>query len=128
TLERERENKLMNVEAIIASIAHEVRQPLSAITMNATAALRFLGRSPPDFEETRAALSRLVGQSRRASEVFDGIRDLFRKVGQSREPLDVNELIRDALQTLNQELRDSDVLVRTKLERVLPLIDGHKGQ
>jgi signal transduction histidine kinase len=85
-LERERENKLMNVEAIIASIAHEVRQPLSAITTNAAAALRFLGRTPPDFEEVRAALGRVVGESRRASEVFDGIRDLFRKVGQWREP------------------------------------------
>jgi signal transduction histidine kinase len=46
----------MNAEAIIASIAHEVRQPLSAITTNAAAALRFLGRTPPDFEEMRAAL------------------------------------------------------------------------
>ena len=55
-----------------------------------------------------AALSRVVGQSRRANEVFDGIRDLFRKVGQSREPLDVNELICDALQSLNQELSGSN--------------------
>jgi PAS domain S-box-containing protein len=46
TLERERQNRLMNVEAIIASIAHEVRQPLAAITMNANAASRFFRRSP----------------------------------------------------------------------------------
>jgi PAS domain S-box-containing protein len=128
TLERERENKLMNVEAIIASIAHEIRQPLSAITMNAAAALRFLARTPPDFDEARAALTRVVGESRRASEVFDGIRDLFRKVGQSREPVDINELIGDALQSLLAETTDNGVLVRTQLEPGLPLVDGHKAQ
>jgi signal transduction histidine kinase len=128
TLERERENKLMNVEAIIASIAHEVRQPLSAITTNAAAALRFLGRTPPDFEEVRAALGRVVGESRRASGLFDGIRDLFRKVGQSRVPIDVNRLVRDASQSLVAELTDNSVLIRTQLESGLPLVDGHKGQ
>jgi PAS domain S-box-containing protein len=128
TLERERENKLMNVEAIIASIAHEIRQPLSAITMNAAAALRFLAKTPPDLDEVRAALTRVVGESRRASEVFDGIRDLFRKVGQSREPVDINELVGDALQSLLAELTDNGVLVRTQLEPGLPLVDGHKAQ
>jgi PAS domain S-box-containing protein len=128
TLERERENKLMNVEAIIASIAHEVRQPLSAITMNAAAAVRFLGLTPPDFEEVRAALGRVVGESQRASEVFDGIRDLFRKVGESREPIDVNELVRDGSQSLVAELTDNDVLLHTQLKAGLPAVDGHRGQ
>jgi PAS domain S-box-containing protein len=128
TLERERENKLMNVEAIIASIAHEIRQPLSAITMNAAAALRFLARTTPDLDEAHAALTRVVGESRRASEVFDGIRDLFRKVGQSREPVDINELIGDALQSLLAEVTDNGVVVRTQLEPGLPLVDGHKAQ
>ena len=128
TLERERENKLMNVEAIIASIAHEVRQPLSAITMNAAAAVRFLGRTPPDFEEVRAALGRVVGESQRASEVFDGIRDLFRKVGESREPIDVNELVRDGSQSLVAELADNEVLLNTQLKAGLPVVDGHRGQ
>lgn len=46
-LERERDNKLMNAQAITASIAHEIRQPLSAIVLNGSAALRFLGKAPP---------------------------------------------------------------------------------
>ena len=54
-LERERENKLMNVQAIIAAIAHEMRQPLAAITTNASAAQRWLERTPPDQGEARAA-------------------------------------------------------------------------
>jgi integral membrane sensor domain MASE1 len=47
-LERERDNKLMNLEAITASIAHEVKQPLAAIVTNSSAALRWLERTPPD--------------------------------------------------------------------------------
>jgi len=58
-LERERENKLVSAQAIIAAIAHEIRQPLVAITTNAGAALRWLGRTPPDQDEARAALDQI---------------------------------------------------------------------
>ena len=50
-LERERENKLASAQATIAAIAHEIRQPLVAITTNAGAALQWLGRRPPDQDE-----------------------------------------------------------------------------
>ena len=128
TLERERENKLMNVEAIIASIAHEVRQPLTAITANAAAALRFFARTPPDFDEINAALSRVVSDSHRASEVLDGIRALFQKVGQAREAVDLNEITREALQLLQGELTDHGVTTRTEFASELPHVQGHKGQ
>ena len=71
TLERERENKMMNVEAIMASIAHEVRQPLTAIATNGSAALRWFEKTPPDYDEVRAALNRVINDSRRASQVFE---------------------------------------------------------
>ncbi|MGO9398394.1 MAG: PAS domain-containing protein [Xanthobacteraceae bacterium] len=128
TLERERENKLMNVEAIIASIAHEVRQPLTAITANAAAALRFFARTPPDFDEINAALSRVVSDSHRASEVLDGIRALFQKVGQAREAVDLNEITREALQLLQGELTDHGVTTRTEFASELPHVQGHRGQ
>ena len=51
TLERERDNKLLNIEAITASIAHEVRQPLGAIATNGSTARRFLGMAPLDLGE-----------------------------------------------------------------------------
>jgi signal transduction histidine kinase len=59
-LQRERNNKLMNLEAMAASIAHEVRQPLAAIATSGNAALRFIGRSPPNLEEVRSALDRML--------------------------------------------------------------------
>jgi signal transduction histidine kinase len=61
-LERERDNKLMNVQAVLASIAHEVKQPLAALASNASAGLRWLGRTPPNLGEARETLNRYEPQ------------------------------------------------------------------
>jgi signal transduction histidine kinase len=127
-LERERDNKLMNVEAITVAIAHEVRQPLAAIVANGNAALRFLDKEPPDRDEVRAALHRIVNDGHRTSEVFDGIRSLFRKVDQGRDPVDINKLILSVLQSLQGEFKDRAIELRSELADELPLIDGHPSQ
>jgi len=90
--ERERDNKLTNVEAIMAAIAHEVRQPLMAIAINGSAARRFLARVPADIHEATANLNRIINDCRRASEVFDSILTLFRREDQERHAIDVNEI------------------------------------
>ena len=127
-LQRERDNKLMNLEAMAASIAHEVRQPLSAIATSGNAALRFLGRTPPDHKEVRSSLSRIISSSHRASQVFDNIRALFGKVDKGHELIDMNEIALEVLHTLRGELKDRVITVRTELTSQLPLIMGHRGQ
>jgi signal transduction histidine kinase len=126
-LERERDNKMMNLEAITASISHEVKQPLAAIVTNGSAALRWLGRTPPDHGEARAALGRIIDDGRRASDVIDGVRALFRKGHQGRAQIDVNEIIRGVLQSLGGELKDRGVENRPELAE-LPLVEAHRGQ
>ena len=128
TLERERENKLMSVDAIMASIAHEVRQPLAAIASNASAALRFGAKSPPDHDEVRAALKRIIEDNRRADELFDSIPALFRRSGQTREPLDVSEIANEAVQSLRAELREHEVETDTEFASGLPSVDGNRSQ
>lgn len=127
-LNRERENKLMNLEAMAASIGHEVRQPLSGIASNGNAALRFLAQAPPNLEEAQAALNRMVRDSHRASQVFDNIRTLFGTSGRGQEQIDVNELVRGALQVLREELKAHSVTTKLDLTAQMPLISGHKGQ
>jgi signal transduction histidine kinase len=104
-LERERENKLMNVQAALAAIAHEMRQPLAAITTNAGAAGRWLQRTPPDKDEAWAALDRIKDEGLRASEVFDNIRALFGKVNQERHLVDVNNIILSVIRSLDRHRR-----------------------
>jgi len=127
-LERERGNKLMNLEAMVASVSHEVKQPLASITMNANAALRYLGHAPPNFEEVRLALDRMVSDGHRAGEVFDSVRDLFSKAHKGKEQIDIGQLTRDVLQTLHEQLNDRGITTHVSLTSQLPLVMGHRGQ
>jgi C4-dicarboxylate-specific signal transduction histidine kinase len=127
-LERERDNKLINVQAVTASIAHEVRQPLAAIVTSADTALRFLAMPSSDHERVRAALNRIKSDGHRANEVFGSIRVLFGKANQPRQSVNVNEIITGVLSSLRGELQDHDVHTVPDLAPGLPLVDGHRGQ
>jgi PAS domain S-box-containing protein len=128
TLEGERDNKLMHIEVVTASIAHEVRQPLAAIAINGSAALRFLERVPLDVDEVRTILNRMMGDCHRVSEVFDTIRALFQRVDQKREPTVVNRIVLDVLQSMREELTDHRVTTETELTAELQRVDGHRNQ
>jgi signal transduction histidine kinase len=127
-LQRERNNKLMNLEAMAASISHEVRQPLAGIAAHGGAALRFLGQMPPDVDEIRSSLDWMISDSHRAGQVFDNIRALFGKGEAGYEPIDVNELIRGALSTVQGDLDDHGITTSVRLSENLPKVFGHKGQ
>jgi signal transduction histidine kinase len=127
-LERERDNKLINVEAIMAAIAHEVRQPLTAIAANSRAAQRFLKRSPPDHDEVKAALDRIASDSYRTNEVFTGIRALFRRGDHEQQLVDINEIILSVIQLMRGEFEARGIEIRSELTSELPVIDGHRSQ
>src|SRR6195256_339274 len=128
TLEGERDNKLMNIEVVTASIAHEVRQPLAAIAANGGAALKFMQRVPLDLEKVREILYQMMDDCNRVSEVFDTIRALFRRVDQKREPTVINEIVLDVLQLMREELTDHGVTAETELAPELQLVHGHRNQ
>src|SRR5215470_14737216 len=93
-LQRERDNKLMNAQAIVAAIAHEVRQPLTRITAGGSAAQRFIKMDPPEHDKAQAALDGIVSAGHRTSEVLEGFRALFTKNDHGQQLVDVNEIIR----------------------------------
>ncbi len=78
---REREARLMTGDAVSASIAHEIKQPLSAITMYANAGLRWLDRAPPNLDEAKAALGAVGASGQRLGEVIESVRAMFKKHG-----------------------------------------------
>src|SRR5271167_1793166 len=127
-LQRERNNKLMNIDAITSAIVHEVRQPLAAIATNGNAGIRWLAKTPPDFDEVRAAMTRIVRDSHRASQVLESIRVLFKSADLEVQPLDLNGIALGALDLLRGELTDHGVITRTELASKLPLVPGHSGQ
>jgi signal transduction histidine kinase len=127
-LRREQNNKLMNLEAMTASISHEVRQPLTAIVSSGSAALRFLDHTPPNIEEVRSALNRMVGNGHRIGEVFDSFRALFGKPDRPKELVDINETAIEAIRYLRWQLRNHKIFTLTHLTSELPPIEGNKGQ
>jgi signal transduction histidine kinase len=127
-LQRERNNRLMNIDAITSAIVHEVRQPLAAIAANGSAGIRWLTATPPDFDEVRAAMTRIVHDSHRASQVLESIRALFKGADLEAQPVDLNGIALGALDLLSGELKDHGVITHTELAPELPLVPGHSGQ
>jgi signal transduction histidine kinase len=127
-LERERSNKLMNLEAMAASISHEVRQPLTGITTSASALLRFLGHTPPKLEKARSTAEKVIAASHRASQILDDIRNLFGTAERAQSPVDVNDLVVSSLRVLDSDLKSHNITTRIELASQLPAIMGHNGQ
>jgi signal transduction histidine kinase len=125
---RTREARLTAMEALSASIAHEVNQPLASMVTNADAGLRWLGNNNPDLEETRAALARIVSDGHRAGKVIDGIRTMFRKGAQERVPLNMNRLIEEVLRRSQHEVQLAHVVIHTDLDEQLPRVTGNPVQ
>jgi signal transduction histidine kinase len=128
TLERERNNKLMSLEALAASISHEIRQPLGSMSLDSETALTFLNAKPPDVDAARSAVSDIRKDCHRANQVLKDIRVLFDKPKQAREPIDMNEAVLEALRTLRSELSDRGIVASVELATWLPLVMGHRGQ
>src|SRR4051812_47540476 len=94
---REREARLMTGDAVAASIAPEVRQPLTALGTTADAGLRFLDRAAPNLDKAKEAFRRIVADGHRAGDVIGSIRANFRSDVRDRTAFDLNELIDEAL-------------------------------
>jgi signal transduction histidine kinase len=127
-LRRERDNKLLNARAIVAAIAHEIRQPLTRITASGNAAQRFLKRVPPEHDKAWIALEGIVNAGHRTSEVIEGFRALLGTGHEGRQLVDVNALIRETLESLSSQLQDRQVEPRLELMSEPPHVDGNRGQ
>jgi signal transduction histidine kinase len=127
-LQRAHENKLTNVEAAVAAITHEIRQPLTAISTKSSAARRFLARGPADIERVGGILDDIGNATLRVNEVIEGVGALFRRANPEQQSIDVNDLVIEALQVIAKELEDCSITVDTQLTSGLPRIMGHKGQ
>ena len=123
---REREARLLTGDAVAAAIAHEVRQPLSAIVTSADAARRFLDRERPALDRAMESLRRIAADGHRADQVIEGVRATFRNGVREKVPLDVNEVIQEALAFEQDALRRHRIVVRTTPAEPLPAVHGDR--
>ena len=107
--------RLTTMGELVASIAHEINQPLAAVVTNGNAGLRWLNRDKPDLDEARTALSRIVRDGTRAGDVIRGLRALARKSGPQLARLDINDAIQEVLALTRSELQRHGVVLHTEL-------------
>jgi signal transduction histidine kinase len=125
---REREARLMTGDAVAATIAHEVKQPLSGMITNADAGLRWLDRPTPDLDEAKAAFKKIAADGHRAGAVIGSIRAIFKQDARSRTSLDINDLIGEAFVLLRGDLQKHRILVQTEADAQLPQVAGDRIQ
>jgi two-component system, LuxR family, sensor kinase FixL len=120
--------RLSDMGGLTAAIAHEVNQPLCAIVANASAALRWLGSDQPDIPQVREALTDVVCDGKRASELIRRTRGLFERGELERRPVDLNNIVHSALALTRGSLEATRVSVRTQLDTALPLVRADQVQ
>src|SRR5438552_2812695 len=113
---------------LAASLAHEIKQPISAAVTDAKTCLRWLGRDDPDMAEAREAASRVVKDVMRAADIISSISLLFKKGALQRELVDVNELIREMIVLLRSEASRYSISIRGELANDLPKIMADRVQ
>ncbi len=121
-------NRVTTMGELTASLAHEIKQPMTAALTDARTCLRWLRRDEPDMPEAREAASRLVTDVSRAAEIISRISLLFKKAAPQRELVDVNELIREMIVLLRNEAARYSISIRSNLAEDLPKVIADRVQ
>jgi PAS domain S-box-containing protein len=127
-IELARASRLTTKGELAASIAHELRQPLSAAVTNATTCQHWLAEDTLDLARARRAAQRMIEAVRRASEVMDRIRGLIDKTPPEKIRVIVNDLIRETLAVMENELRARQIVVAAELAEPSPTVMGDQVQ
>jgi len=125
---RERQARLMTGDAVAASIAHELRQPLTAMVTAADAGLRFLDRPLPNLDKAKAAFKQIVGDGHRAGALVGDIRANFKSDMRERTSFDLNELIQEALALAHADLQKHGILIQAEANGQLREVTGNRVQ
>jgi signal transduction histidine kinase len=124
----DRHARQIAMDAMAASIVHEIKQPLAAIISNANAGRRWLKRATPDLGEAHSSFDGIANAGERMSEIVDGVRSMFRKGAHGQKLLDVNDLVRETLTMVDLDVRTQRISVVTDLGNGLPQLFGDRGQ
>jgi PAS domain S-box-containing protein len=121
-------NRVSMMGELTASLAHEINQPIAAAAASATACVRWLRRETPDIVEASAAASKIDSDVRRASDIIERVRSLYRGDTAKREPVNVNEIIQDMIVLLQDAAKRNSISIRTELDLGLPMIAADRVQ
>jgi PAS domain S-box-containing protein len=121
-------SRVTTMGELVASIAHEVNQPLGAIVTNGSVCVRLLSRDTPDLDKSREIIGRMIKDGMRAGEVIKRVRELLHKAPSEKTPLNINETVQEVIDLVNSDLRRSKVELLIELAVDLPPVVGDRIQ
>jgi PAS domain S-box-containing protein len=121
-------NRVSTMGELVASISHELAQPLTVTTAHAKASLRWLQRDPPELTEARKGTEKIIEAGALASEIINRLRSLYKKAPPKRELFAINEVIGEMVLLLRGEANEHAVSIRTDLAADLPKITADRVQ
>jgi PAS domain S-box-containing protein len=121
-------NRVSILGELVASISHELAQPITATTNNAKASLRWLQRDPPDLTQVRKGTESIIEAGIFASEIINRLRSLYKKAPPKRELVAINEVIGEMVKLLRSEANEYAVSIRTDFAADLPKITADRVQ
>jgi PAS domain S-box-containing protein len=124
--ELSRLSRLIALGEYAASISHELRQPLTAIALNARSCLRILSAQRPDLEELKAGLLDVTTASQRADQMITRNRELFRSHAVEIAPMDLNVVVQEAVALIATRLADNGISLEMELGDDLPAVLGDR--
>ena len=121
-------SRMLTMGELAGSIAHDIKQPITAAQVSADTCVRWLSRAVPDLDEVRAAAARMSIEVRRASHIIDRVRALYTRGAPRRDIVDMNDLVREMAALMGHEAATREVSIRTDLEPTLAQIIGDRVQ
>ena len=111
---------------LASALTHELNQPLGAILRNAEAAEIFLQRDQPNLEEVRVILADIRRDDKRAGDVIDRMRTLFKRRSLATSRLDVRELVEDTVALAQPDAEARQIQLITQMSPQLPAVEGDR--
>jgi signal transduction histidine kinase len=129
-LERDlaRINRVSMMGELAASLAHEIKQPIAGVVLNAETCLQWIRREPPGLEQAGQALSRIINDTKRAASIVDRNRSLYSRGAPQREPIDLNEVIREIVVMLREAASRHAITIRSEFDPALPMTTADRVQ
>jgi signal transduction histidine kinase len=125
---REREARLMSIDALAAVISHEVGQPLTAVLLHASAGLQRLRRARPDVETAVESLRATIEAAHRTADVIKSIRAMFTERPGMTTEVSLNDLVRATARLMSRELAAQKISLQLSLDEALPPVPADRIQ
>ena len=121
-------SRVSTMGEMVASISHELAQPITITTSHAKASLRWLQRDPPEVTEARKGTEKIIEAGALASEIINRLRSLYKKALPKQEIVAINAVVNEMAGMMGGEARGHGVSIRTDLKDDLPMTVADRVQ